>query len=108
MKTKPPATDAEIADLDAAMAAFEAGLPAKIGLSGAWPELTDVRREQLREIHRLFTIVDERQRPRRACMGCSGRGWFFVDPDDVPDWRPCRRCLTTGLQLELSTGGNTP
>jgi hypothetical protein len=106
VKPKQPATDAEIADLDAAASAFEASLPAKIAVLGDWPELTDVRREQLHEIRRLTKVVDRRRWPRSECSGCGGNGLYFVDPEDRPDWRPCRRCLTTGLQLKLSSGGN--
>ena len=101
-------TDAELAglanELRDAVTTFEGALPQRLGTVGDWPELTPARRESLREVRRLATLVKQPLWPRSSCLSCGGHGMYLIDAEIDPDFRPCRRCLTTGMRLATLLG----
>jgi hypothetical protein len=96
-------TEAELAalakELQDAVATFEGGLLAGVGTIGAWPELTDVRRDGLRKVRRLAAMVKQPMWPRHSCLSCGGHGVYLIDAEIDLDFQPCRRCLTAGMRL---------
>jgi hypothetical protein len=60
---------------------FEGGLPVGVGTIGAWPELTDLRRDELQKVRRLAAMVQQPMWPRHSCLSCGGHGVYLIDAE---------------------------